>query len=435
MDKQNMIQNSNTCTSIKLDITKSWPADVTALYDPIKNLGQGRFGTVVLAMKKNSGDKITENEELHAIKTVYSQVASKKELGYFHREIGILSELNHPNIASLINYWDDPTTRVAVMALRYEKGPTLLWLLNHGGKLSLIFCRIVSAQLIEAVAYLHSRAVVHRDIKPDNIIVTFSDKLNDEIWDDTVNHQETGDLVSYRNKWHVTLIDFGFARALTPEDMQKKPPQLKAEVVDITITSSRRKSSSSIMKLSLSKSRRFDRKMSAVGCRLYAAPEILKGVQTHNSSHGKYISNRSVHPIDVTKTLSDHVSFYGMMADAYSVGNTLLYMLTGALPNENVNDMISLENSPILLFGKLICSCVHILRNPSVKKETKRHKYRRAEDIPPEPLRLLKGLTQSDPEKRITVSTARRYPWVDDVVIDYPKYEHDQVDYLSFALK
>jgi serine/threonine protein kinase len=79
------------------------------------------------------------------------------------------------------------------------------------------------------VPFLHSRAIIHRDIEPDNIIVMGTLSSEDHIWeriDDDVetkskhnnnnnNNNATADYdwETQERKWHVTLIDFGFARA------------------------------------------------------------------------------------------------------------------------------------------------------------------------------------------------------------------------------
>jgi serine/threonine protein kinase len=315
------------------------------------------------------------------------------------------------------------------MALSYAQGSTLQWLISYGGKLSLLFVRIVSSQLVDAVSYLHSRACVHRDIKPDNLVITCANtEYDNAIWDDMPEHETTTvkELVSYRKRWHVTLIDFGLARALTPKGQQKSPPPPKnddlteaKQQLDGTISSSQR---SRILNRSTSRS--FDRQMSAVGNRNFAAPEILQSVHDDIRSNNRKIPNASFHPIDVTKTLSEHVSFYGLMADAYSIGNTIKYMLTGVSPTENVDDVIALESNPVIWMIKYCC----------FKKNNTKHrivKYRRISQIPPIVLRLIKGLTESDPQQRKTVRAARRYPWIDDVLDGYKNIDETKIYYLQ----
>jgi serine/threonine protein kinase len=122
-------------------------------------LGRGGFASVILARNKKSGD-------LHAIKVAGSKMTTREELGYALREIDILAETNHHGIMKLIQHWEPPVGArmcAAVMALSYAEGPTLEKLLRLEGKLSFSFCRVVAAQLVDAVEYLHGRAVVHRD--------------------------------------------------------------------------------------------------------------------------------------------------------------------------------------------------------------------------------------------------------------------------------
>ena len=406
---------SSEGTERSMEAPNQWPPEVTAMYDPIRNLGKGGFASVVLARSKNSSG------ELVAMKVVGSRNASAQEYGYAHREIDILGELQHPNIMKLIDFWEteDHATCAAVMALTYSSGPTLQSLLETGGALNLVFAQVVAAQIVDAVAYLHSRAVIHRDIKPDNFIVSGATKGQDEIWDDIVkppnNDEGWKELLK---KWHVTLVDFGFARALTIADMQKPAPKARRTDLDNSVRSTE-SSSSRGSQLSRSYSRRIVRKMSALGNRNYAAPEVRKNIEIQDMSH-HFDGNA-----DITKNLSDHVSFYGLLADAYSVGNTIKFMVTGAPPHENVEDLLALENSPI----GMILRCCQSKKGDDVR----RVRYRRVSGVPSEVVRLIRGATSADPNKRTSVRALRLYPWIDEPLVDRTSSGLREVHFLDLV--
>ena len=191
-----------------METPDEWPSEIQESYDPIRILGTGGFASVVLACHKTAtatatatampnntagtvtgtGTVIQKNKV--AIKVVGSNQEDSNSLHsailYAQREIEILKHVHHPNIVRLFHHWiqdenqscsEKKKTRTqkhsltaAVLVLEYARGPTVESLLKHGGALSTNFGRIVIAQTIDAIAYLHCHAVLHRDIKPDNII-------------------------------------------------------------------------------------------------------------------------------------------------------------------------------------------------------------------------------------------------------------------------
>lgn len=375
---------------------------------------------MILAKHKSTGEMV-------AMKIVVS--ANRQQMGYYNREVDILRELSHPNIMKLIDHWR-PSEYCAVMALSYSPGPTLLHLLRFRGALNFTFARVVIAQLVDAVLYLHSRAVVHRDIKPDNLIITGASLEQDEIWDDGDNAENDPDYTVLLKKWHLTLLDFGFARALTPEDMKQKAPTQDIAQLDLD-ASFRRKKTTSNRELDVSggstrstssdlnRSRHLMRKMSALGNRTFAAPEITNRIQDQDiSQHDKF---------HATDTLSNHVSYYGLQVDAYAVGRTMMYCMTGASPSENVNELIDLDNHPLLVIGRMLGCC---------SKKGAEVRYRRVSQIPDEPLHLMKGLLLVDPQQRKTLRMVRHLPYIDNVLqhLERPSVKKD-IDYLSFVIK
>ena len=204
----------------------------------------------------------------------------------------------------------------------------------------------------------------------------------DCIWDDDKN-DPIPDGEALRKKWHVTLVDFGFARALSPQDLENEKVTFnKPSTLD-----------SSTRNLNRSISRSFQRSMSALGNHMYAAPEIINGVEDNYSER----LSQSNHYMQITNTFSSHVSNYGMLADAFSFGNTLKYMMTGVPPNQNVNEVIRSQNSLLTTLCEMICK-----PKPSVMGglQSRTIKYRPLKDLPEELNLLIKGTTHPSVSQR-----------------------------------
>jgi serine/threonine protein kinase len=406
-------------------VPAQWPKEVSLHYQPVRVLGVGGFGSVMLCRRKqeNKDPDAAANDEkdkLVAVKVVGSDKVTTSEVGYAHRELDILSQVVHPNIMRLIRYWEPAREEhlcAAVMILSYSPGATLHALLQKGGALGLVCARVVCAQLLDALTYCHSRVVVHRDIKADNVIIKASIE-HDEIWDDNDKGEKSPDeWKALTAKWHVTLIDFGFARALTPADMKKKPRK------SVDSSDSLGNSGSSRRSLNKSVSRLFTRRMSALGNRDYAAPEIknkvvkLTGPSSHHSG------------VNITHTISDHVAHYGLLADAYSAGVLIRYVLTGVPPHLDLAETLALQNNPLMKLGRLFGG--RKMKKNAVKPK-RRVRYRGVDKIPAEVVRLIKGMTHYDPTTRTSIRMSRRYPWIADVLEgDGPGLR--EVNYLEFA--
>ena len=133
-----------------------WPKEVIDRYEPVRKLGKGAFGVVVLAKRKQeTATEGNDANEFVAVKMVTAKTNTQTQ--YAHREMNILQEINHPNIVKLIESWEPhDSIHSATMILSYADGRTLNYLLENVGAPSPAFGRVVIAQLIDAVAYLHS---------------------------------------------------------------------------------------------------------------------------------------------------------------------------------------------------------------------------------------------------------------------------------------
>jgi serine/threonine protein kinase len=379
-----------------------WPVEVAKEFEPVRSLGQGGFASVMLAKQRRNGppEKVDESkkedEGFVAIKIVGSKNLTRMQIAYAYREIHILKELQHVNIVQLYQYWlPSSTCCAAAMALQYIPGPTLHKLIQTGGSLSVVFTRVVMAQVVDAVCYLHSRACLHRDISPTNILVTGASFDQDEIWDDDVANDTPVDWQGLLLKWRATLIDFGFARALSPTDVGN---------LMTTVSFSKEQDE-------LDRSRNLSRAMSAVGHRAYAAPEVRTGIQNNLQPAAVGSSIRRGMSLFSTQTLTHNISNYGFQADAYSMGCNFLHCLTGVRPDQDTDAVIDNENAPFILVFKWIFGCN--------RRQGKRPvRYRRLSRAPLEMVSIVRGLLHPDPVKRLTVRRLRTSELMSDVLVD-----------------
>lgn len=126
-------------------------------------LGQGAFGDVVLVKDK-------ETELLYAMKEI-----SKKTLVQSHsaenlkNEISIQKGLNHPNIVKLFSCFQDEEK--VYLVLEYCKGGSLAQLLQKQKRISESRAFFYFLQTCIGVNYLHKQDIIHKDLKPANILI------------------------------------------------------------------------------------------------------------------------------------------------------------------------------------------------------------------------------------------------------------------------
>ena len=138
-------------------------------YTIVSKIGAGGMGHVYLARDR------TELDRRVAIKILPTEVASQpKRMQRFVQEAKTVSALNHPNVLTIFEFGQDGNTRF--IAMEYVEGVTLREHLRmHRLKLHEVLD--IATQVAAALDAAHEAHVVHRDIKPDNIMVRRRDHI------------------------------------------------------------------------------------------------------------------------------------------------------------------------------------------------------------------------------------------------------------------
>lgn len=137
-------------------------------YEILRMLGRGGFGVTFLA--KDVG---LPGQPLCVIKQLCPKVADPKALKNasqrFEREAKILAKLgSHSQIPLLLNYFE--TGGEFFLVQEYIQGSTLARLVRRSGCLSEVAVRQFLGEMLPILSYIHQNNVIHRDIKPQNII-------------------------------------------------------------------------------------------------------------------------------------------------------------------------------------------------------------------------------------------------------------------------
>jgi serine/threonine-protein kinase len=133
-------------------------------YRLIERIGRGAMGAVYKALDSQSGQHV-------ALKLMASELAGDPELiERFRREATSAADLDHPNITRVYSFGQDHEQ--LYMAMELLQGADLKELVEQG-RLGTIPWRVdVMTQIASAMAFVHARQLVHRDLKPGNIHIT-----------------------------------------------------------------------------------------------------------------------------------------------------------------------------------------------------------------------------------------------------------------------
>ena len=179
-------------------------------------IGRGGMGDVYLAVHEQLGQRV-------AIKFLPERLSDQPEIvRRFFNEARSTCRVNHPNAVSLNDFGQSPNGALYII-MEYIEGEPLSAIVRRDGRLPLPTILDVTVQICDALYAAHEQSVIHRDLKPDNIMLT----------------------LGRGGRYRVKVLDFGIAKLLdegesgltqtgtvfgTPEFMS--PEQASGEPVD-----------------------------------------------------------------------------------------------------------------------------------------------------------------------------------------------------------
>jgi eukaryotic-like serine/threonine-protein kinase len=154
-------------------------------------IGRGGMSTVYRAFD-------TVLERAVAIKLMHREVAADSDqLERFRREARAVARLNHPHIVTVIDAGEEPSADgeagTPYIVLEYVDGETLKQLIRRGGPLPIAQALAYAVEIARALGAAHEQLIVHRDVKPQNVLIS--------------------------SEGSAKITDFGIARTLTEEGL------------------------------------------------------------------------------------------------------------------------------------------------------------------------------------------------------------------------
>jgi eukaryotic-like serine/threonine-protein kinase len=146
-------------------------------YEVDREIGRGGNARIFLATDP-AGQRV-------ALKVLHPELLISVAADRFLREIRLASQLNHPHIAQLLDSGEQDWLVYYVMS--YVEGPTLREWLDRDLRLTVAETVRLATDLLEALDHAHSHGIIHRDVKPANVV---------------------------RSAGGAVLLDFGIARAV-----------------------------------------------------------------------------------------------------------------------------------------------------------------------------------------------------------------------------
>lgn len=142
--------------------SSSMREQVVKNYRLVKTIGKGNFARVMLARHMPTNSEV-------AIKIIDKTQLNTNSLEKLFREVSIMKLLNHPSIVKLYEVIE--TEKTLYLVMEYVNNGEVFEYLVKNGRMKENIARQKFRQIVSAVQYLHSKRIIHRDLKAENLLL------------------------------------------------------------------------------------------------------------------------------------------------------------------------------------------------------------------------------------------------------------------------
>jgi serine/threonine-protein kinase len=203
----------------RANVTKRINQILSDRYELQDVLGTGGMAEVYLGRDRVLGRTV-------AVKTLLPQYAGDDHfIERFRREAQHAAALNHPNVVSVYDTGDDQNVNYIVM--EYVEGKTLRDIIRDEGPLLSDRVAEIAADVCAGLSFAHAHDIIHRDVKPANIMITSSGGV--KVADFGIARAATGDSVTQ------TAMVLGTAQYFSPEQAQSNPVDARSDLYSLGV--------------------------------------------------------------------------------------------------------------------------------------------------------------------------------------------------------
>jgi tRNA A-37 threonylcarbamoyl transferase component Bud32 len=203
---------------------EDWTGRMVGEFHILRSIGKGGMGHVYLAEQTSLKRKV-------AIKMLRPDLAANRTaLARFKSEAEAVAKLNHPNIVQIYGVNDKEPPYY--MALEYVEGKNLRDYLNRKGPPELGISLHIMRQVAAALHKAHGAGFIHRDVKPENILLTRKGEAKVTDFGLTRGLGEEGQQLSLTQ----TGVAMGTPLYMSPEQVQGKPVDQRSDIYSFGVT-------------------------------------------------------------------------------------------------------------------------------------------------------------------------------------------------------